>query len=31
MKKAISLILALLAAVGKECYQTFALGLVARP
>ena len=29
MKKAISLILALLAAVGKECYQTFALGLVA--
>ena len=27
MKKAISLILALLAAVGKECYQTFALGL----
>lgn len=29
MKKAISFILALLAAVGKECYQTFVLGLVA--
>ena len=29
MKKAISFLLALLAAVGKECYQTFALGLVA--
>lgn len=28
MKKAISLILTLLAAVGKECYQTFVLGLV---
>ena len=29
MKKIISFLLALLAAVGKECYQTFALGLVA--
>ena len=29
MKKIISSLLALLAAVGKECYQTFALGLVA--
>lgn len=29
MKKIISLLLALLAAVGKECYQTFVLGLVA--
>ena len=28
MKKIISFLLALLAAVGKECYQTFALGLV---
>lgn len=28
MKKAISFILALLAAVGKECYQTFVLGLI---
>lgn len=28
MKKTISFLLALLAAVGKECYQTFALGLV---
>lgn len=29
MKKIISFLLALLAAVGKECYQTFVLGLVA--
>lgn len=29
MKKITSLLLALLAAVGKECYQTFVLGLVA--
>lgn len=29
MKKIISSLLALLAAVGKECYQTFVLGLVA--
>jgi hypothetical protein len=29
MKKINSFLLALLAAVGKECYQTFALGLVA--
>lgn len=29
MKKIISFLLALLAAVGEECYQTFALGLVA--
>lgn len=29
MKKIISLLLALLAAVGKECYQTFVLGFVA--
>lgn len=28
MKKIISFLLALLAAVGKECYQTFVLGLV---
>ena len=29
MKKIISFLLALLVAVGKECYQTFVLGLVA--
>ena len=29
MKKIVSFLLALLAAVGKECYQTFVLGLVA--
>lgn len=29
MKKITSFLLALLAAVGKECYQTFVLGLVA--
>ena len=29
MKKIISFLLARLAAVGKECYQTFVLGLVA--
>lgn len=28
MKKIISFLLALLAAIGKECYQTFVLGLV---
>lgn len=29
MKKIVSFLLALLAAVGKECYRTFVLGLVA--